>query len=132
MCFPQWDRARAYPGSSKKGVARVTHFCLRRDDMVSPDVLVKATAAENTIRAAVAVTTQLADEARVRQQTAPTASAALGRALTASLLLSSTMKEEERLSLQLLGNGPLKGIFAEANARGDVRGFVYYPRTHLP
>lgn len=45
--------------------------------MVSPDVLVKATAAENTIRAAVAVTTQLADEARVRHQTAPTASAAL-------------------------------------------------------
>lgn len=100
--------------------------------MISSDVLIKATAAENTIRAAVAITTCLADEARVRHQTAPTASAALGRALTASLLLSSTMKEEERLSLQFLGNGPLKGIFAEANAQGDVRGFVYYPRTHLP
>jgi molecular chaperone Hsp33 len=98
----------------------------------SDDVLVKATAAENTIRAAVAVTTCLAEEGRARHQTAPTASAALGRAMTASLLLSSTMKEEERLSLQFLGNGPLKGIFAEANAQGEVRGFVYYPRTHLP
>ncbi len=100
--------------------------------MLLSDVLVKATAAENTIRAAVAITTSLADEARARHHTAPTASAALGRALTASLLLSSTMKEEERLSLQFLGNGPLKGIFAEANAEGAVRGFVYYPRTHLP
>ncbi|MBM4255335.1 MAG: Hsp33 family molecular chaperone HslO [Deltaproteobacteria bacterium] len=99
---------------------------------MSSDVLVKATAAEKTIRAAVAITTNLANEARLRHQTAPTASAALGRALTASLLLSSTMKEEERLSLQFLGNGPLKGIFAEANAQGEVRGFVYYPRTHLP
>ena len=100
--------------------------------MVPFDVLVKATAADNTIRAAVAITTRLADEARIRHATAPTASAALGRAMTASLLLSSTMKEDERLSLQFLGDGPLKGIFAEANARGEARGFVYYPRTHLP
>lgn len=100
--------------------------------MSSSDVLVKATAAEKTIRAAVAITTNLADEARLRHRTAPTASAALGRALTASLLLSSTLKEAERLSLQFLGNGPLKGIFAEASAQGEVRGFVYYPRTHLP
>jgi len=100
--------------------------------MLPSDVLVKATAAETTIRAAVAITTGIADEARARHQTAPTASAALGRALTATLLLSSTMKEAERLSLQFLGNGPLKGIFAEANAEGAARGFVYYPRTHLP
>lgn len=100
--------------------------------MLSPDVLVKATAAEKTLRAAVAITTGLVEEARVRHKTAPTASAALGRVLTASLLLSSTLKEEERLSLQFLGNGLLKGIFAEARAQGEVRGFVYYPRTHLP
>jgi molecular chaperone Hsp33 len=100
--------------------------------MVPIDVLVKATAADKTIRAAAAVTTGLADEARLRHNTAPTASAALGRALTGSLLLSSSLKEEERLSLQFLGNGPLKGIFAEASASGAARGFVYYPQTHLP
>lgn len=100
--------------------------------MSSLDLLVKATAADKTIRALAAVTTTLAEEARVRHQTAPTASAALGRTLTASLLLGSMLKEDEKLSLQFMGRGPLRGIFTEANGQGEVRGFVYYPRTHLP
>src|SRR5215467_8260442 len=100
--------------------------------MIVIDLLVKATAADKTVRALAAVTTSLADEARVRHHTAPTATAALGRALTASLLLGSMLKENEKLSLQFIGNGPLRGIFAEANGQGEARGFVYYPRTHLP
>jgi molecular chaperone Hsp33 len=42
------------------------------------------------------------------------------------------LKEDEQLSFQFLGNGPLRGIFVDANARGEVRGFVYHPRIHLP
>ncbi len=100
--------------------------------MLSPDLLVKATTVDKTVRALTAVTTGLVEEARVRHQTAPTASAALGRTLTAGLLLGGMLKEQETLSLQFLGNGPLRGIFVEANAQGVVRGFVYHPRTHLP
>jgi molecular chaperone Hsp33 len=100
--------------------------------MHPPDLLVKATAADKTVRAAVAVTTGLAEIARARHVTAPTASAALGRTLTAGLLLGSMLKEEERLSLQFIGNGPLRGILVDANSLGEVRGFVYHPRTHLP
>jgi molecular chaperone Hsp33 len=100
--------------------------------MIFSDSLVKATAAEKTIRAFAAVTTQLVEEARQRHRTAPTASAALGRTLTAGLLLSSMLKEDEALSLQFIGNGPLRGIFVDANAQGEVRGFVYHPRAHLP
>jgi molecular chaperone Hsp33 len=98
----------------------------------SSDYLVKATAAEKTIRACATVTTNLVEEARQRHRTAPTASAALGRTLTAGLLLGSMLKEEETLSLQLIGNGPLRGIFVDANAQGEARGFVYHPRAHLP
>jgi len=100
--------------------------------MSSPDLLVKATTADKTVRALTAVTTSLVEEARVRHQTAPTASAALGRTLTAGLLLGGMLKEKETLSLQFLGNGPLRGILVDANAQGEVRGFVYHPRTHLP
>lgn len=96
------------------------------------DSLVKATAAEKTVRALAAVTTGLVEESRQRHHTAPTASAALGRTLTAGLLLGSMLKEDESLSLQLLGKGPLRGIFVDANARGETRGFVYRPRAHLP
>lgn len=100
--------------------------------MAVADCLVRATAANKTVRALTAVTTGLVEEARIRHQTAPTASAALGRTLTAGLLLGSLLKEDETLSLQFLGNGPLRGILVDANARGEVRGFVYRPRTHLP
>lgn len=100
--------------------------------MTTLDLLVKATAATNTIRAVSAITTSLVEEARQRHRTAPTASAALGRTLTAGLLLGSMLKGDETLSLQFIGNGPLRGIFVDANARGEARGFVYRPRAHLP
>lgn len=100
--------------------------------MALSDSLVKATAAGKTVRALAAITTDLVEEARQRHNTAPTASAALGRTLTAGLLLGSMLKEEETLSLQFMGNGPLRGIFVDANARGEARGFVYRPRAHLP
>ena len=96
------------------------------------DVLVKATAANNTIRTLAVVTTGVAEEARGRHQTAPTATAALGRVMTAGLLIGSTMKEEEQLSIQFMGSGPLQGVVIDANAKGEVRGFVYQPRAHLP
>ena len=96
------------------------------------DVLVKATAAGNTVRALAAVTTGVADEARLRHNTAPTATAALGRTMTAGLLLGSMMKEDGQLSIQFMGNGPLQGLVIDANAQGEVRGFVYQPRAHLP
>lgn len=96
------------------------------------DVLVKATAANNTIRALAVVTTGVAEEARDRHQTAPTATAALGRVMTAGLLIGSMMKEEEQLSIQFMGSGPLQGVVIDANAKGEVRGFVYQPRAHLP
>ena len=100
--------------------------------MQTPDCLVKVTAADKTLRGLAVSTTTLVDQVRVRHQTAPTASAALGRTLTAGLLLGSMLKEEETLSLQFIGDGPLRGIFVDANAKGDTRGFVYNPRTHLP
>ncbi len=96
------------------------------------DVLVKATAARNTIRALAVVTTGVAEEARGRHQTAPTATAALGRAMTAGLLIGSMMKEAEQLSIQFMGSGPLQGMVIDANAKGEVRGFVYQSRAHLP
>ena len=99
---------------------------------IPADVLVKATAASNTIRALAVVTTGVAEEARERHKTAPTATAALGRVMTAGLLMGSMMKEEEQLSIQFIGNGPLHGVVTDANAKGEVRGFVYQPRAHLP
>jgi molecular chaperone Hsp33 len=96
------------------------------------DGLARSVAAGGTVRALAAVTTGLVEEARGRHGTRPTATAALGRALTGALLLAATLKRDERLGLEVAGDGPLRGLLADATPAGDVRGFVYAPDTHLP
>lgn len=100
--------------------------------MKASDVLVTAIAAKGTLRAVCVRSTTLVDDARRTHHTAPTASAALGRTLTAALLLGSNSIGEGQLSIQFLGNGPLGGIIADANGQGSVRGFVYQPDVHCP
>ena len=104
----------------------------RHNCAMSTDLLVHGTAADNTIRCMAVVTTNLVAEAMRRHQTAPTATAALGRALTGALLLGASFKELDRLTVQIRGDGPLGGITAEANARGQARGYVHNPETDLP
>jgi molecular chaperone Hsp33 len=95
-------------------------------------MLLKASAAGDTVRAVAAVTTGVVEEARRRHETYPTATAALGRTLTAGLLLGATMKDEERLSLELVGDGPLRRVMVTTGGSGLVRGYVGRPATHLP
>jgi molecular chaperone Hsp33 len=96
------------------------------------DRLTRALAHGGTVRALAAVTTDLVEEARGRHDTAPTATAALGRALTGALLLAATIKRDERLSLEFSGDGPLRGVLVDATPDGDTRGFVLRPQTHVP
>ncbi len=101
-------------------------------DTPTADRLVRALAHDGTVRALAAVTTGLVEDARGRHGTAPTATAALGRALTGALLLAATIKRDERLSLEFSGDGPLRGVLVDATHDGDARGFVLRPATHLP
>jgi molecular chaperone Hsp33 len=96
------------------------------------DRLARMLTADGTIRGVAVVTTTLCDDARVRHGTFPTATAALGRALTSALLLAATGKRDERLSLEFAGNGPLRGILAEATPEGTARGFAFRPKTDVP
>lgn len=96
------------------------------------DYLVRATAAGGQIRALAVVTTNLVDEARQRHKTYPVATAALGRTLTGALLLGATLAEEDILTVRILGDGPLGAVVATANGKGQVRGYVQEPFTHLP
>jgi molecular chaperone Hsp33 len=93
----------------------------------SSDTLVRGTAADGTVRCMAAVTTRLVAEAQRRHETSPTVAAALGRTLTGTLLLGASLKELDRLTVQITGDGPIGAITAEANARGKVRGYVRNP-----
>jgi molecular chaperone Hsp33 len=79
-----------------------------------------------------AVTTRAVDQARQRHATAPTATAALGRTLTAAGLLGSALKDGQTVMVRVLGDGPLGGALAMSDASGGVRGYVANPDVHLP
>jgi molecular chaperone Hsp33 len=105
---------------------------LRETTDTTADTLLRATAADGTVRCMAAVTTNLVAEAARRHETSPTVTAALGRLLTGTLLLGSGLKELDRLTVQIACDGPVGGITAEANARGEVRGYVREPHADVP
>lgn len=96
------------------------------------DKLIHGTAADGTVRVLAAITTDTTAEAIRRHGTSPTASAALGRLMTGALLLGSTLKNSDRLTARIECTGPIRGVTAEANAVGEVRGFVKEPLAELP
>lgn len=99
---------------------------------VTTDHIIHATAADDTVRCIAAVTTNTVGEAAERHLTSGTATAALGRTLTGALLLGSTLKELDRLTVQIIGDGDIGSITAEANANGEVRGYVRNPDADAP
>lgn len=96
------------------------------------DHLVKATAAGGRIRAVAIRTTDLAEEARERHEMAPTAAAALGKAMTGTLLLAATLRKQGRLNVRIAGGGPIGGIFVDAGTDGTVRGYVGNAEADVP
>ena len=96
------------------------------------DTLIHATAADGTIRVLSAITTGVVAEAIRRHQTTPTASAALGRVLTGTLLMAATLKDFDRLSVRIDSDGDIGGIISEATREGGVRGYVKNPNAEAP
>jgi molecular chaperone Hsp33 len=96
------------------------------------DHLVRILTSDGSMRAVAAITTALVEETRRRQGTDPTATVALGRLLTGAALMGSLLKGEQRLALMIEGNGPLRKLHAETDARGHVRGSVKNPVSGLP
>jgi molecular chaperone Hsp33 len=92
-----------------------------------PDYLIRVLSDKANVIGLACRTTDLVNLACRLHGTTPTASAALGRALTGGLLMGARGKPGLRVGLKFEGNGPLKKILVEADSEGNVRGFVGVP-----
>ncbi|MCL6634107.1 MAG: Hsp33 family molecular chaperone HslO, partial [Alicyclobacillus herbarius] len=96
------------------------------------DVAVRGLARCGRVRLLACVTTHLVNELQRRHGTWPVATAALGRTASVAAMMAMQLKGQERLTVQVKGDGPLGAILVDADSDGHVRGYVQHPHVHLP
>jgi len=95
------------------------------------DEFVTAHHREKGLRAVVLTTTTLSRHARDLHQAKPASASLLAQGLTGALMLAALQKGQARLSLQVECDGPLRGLFADADTDGNVRGYVKNPAVEF-
>lgn len=96
------------------------------------DYLIKAITKDNNFRVYCVDATQLVEEAHVRHDTWNTATAAFGRTLIGTLLISSSLlKGEDKQTVRLMGDGPIGAIVVDGNAKGTVKGYLQNPHVSI-
>ncbi|MTI65193.1 MAG: Hsp33 family molecular chaperone HslO [Firmicutes bacterium] len=97
------------------------------------DYIIRALDEDKCIRVFIASTTNLVEKARKIHNTTPTTTAALGRVLTSASLMGIMLKgDNDKLTLQFRGNGPVRSILAVANNNVNVKGYISDPNVDLP
>ena len=97
------------------------------------DYIVRATAADASIRAFAINAKEMVETARVDHNTSPVITAALGRLLAAGAMMGSMMKgDKDILTLRIQCSGPAKGLTVTADSHGNVKGFPFNPDVDLP
>ena len=97
------------------------------------DYLIRATAAQEYIRAFAITCKGVTEEAHRCHQTTPVVSAALGRTMAAALMMGIDLKNDsDKMTLQYDCDGPVGGITVTADANGHVKGFPYQAKVDLP
>ncbi|ANU14698.1 Chaperonin (heat shock protein 33) [Planococcus halocryophilus Or1] len=95
------------------------------------DYLVRGLGFNGSVRAFAVDSTKTVGEAQRRHMMWPTASAALGRAMTGGVMLGAMLKGDDKVTIKFEGGGPIGALLVDSNAKGGVRGYVSNPQTHF-
>lgn len=97
------------------------------------DYMIRATAANAQIRAFAVTSRDLVEYAREAHDLSPIASAALGRTMSAALMMADMLKgPQDLLTIKIDADGPIGGILVTADNQGGVKGYVENPNVDLP
>lgn len=94
------------------------------------DYLVRGIVPSKNCRVFACQTTGLLEEARQKHGLWPTASAALGRMMSATLMLGAMNKNNEKLTVTINGGGPIGTMIATTHSDGKIKAFVANPEVH--
>lgn len=97
------------------------------------DKLTRAITKDGFFKISAVVSTETVEQSRKFHNSSPVATAALGRLLTAGLLMGGELKEDNaKLTLQMSGDGPLGRVIVSANSKGEVKGYAENPQIDMP
>ncbi|WP_246043185.1 Hsp33 family molecular chaperone HslO [Fodinibius saliphilus] len=104
---------------------------ISKDDFITKDRLIKGISKNGHLKISVVKTTDVVKAAQKKHNLSLLNTVLLGRALTATMLMASELKGEERVKMRVEGKGPVGLLAAEANRVGEVRGYVQNPHVEL-
>ncbi|MES0489159.1 MAG: Hsp33 family molecular chaperone HslO [Leptospirales bacterium] len=96
----------------------------KKNKYLRRDRVLRAITEDGQFRAVIIKATDLANTACKKHELNPLASLVLSELFVASLLATVSLKGEERISLRIDVDGPVKYGVVEANAAGEVRGYL--------
>lgn len=97
------------------------------------DIIVRAATRDLKIRAFAADTRELVNEAFMHHKTSPVVTAALGRTLTAGVMMGIMQKgDNDLMTISITGDGPLGKITVTADSKGNIKGYAKNPIVDLP